>query len=297
MTSFRRILVAADFSESSRQAFRAACALARERETRVHVLHVLEPVYVADEPVYFGQQTVHYVPVARDAAELEPLREQMRVLYVPHQPLEVEYHVKEGTTAAEIVRFAQELGCDLAVMGTHGRTGLRRLLTGSVAETVLRQAGCPVLVLRSTELPPEVEPLRVILHATDFSESSASALQVARFLARDRGARLVVLHVVPPELAIEGATVAPEDPQSSQARLEQIRSALDGSDLKYPVEVRTAHGDPASEILWTADELGCGLMVIGTHGRTGLARLLMGSVAEAVLRRARPPVLAVKLAS
>ena len=112
---------------------------------------------------------------------------------------------EERDVAGAILRVAKELGCDLIAMGTHGRRGLDRLLTGSVAETVLRKAHCPVLTLRGPRLPREVEPIRVIVHPTDFSERCEAALQVACRLASDHGARLVILHVAPPEIIIDGA--------------------------------------------------------------------------------------------
>ena len=79
-----------------------------------------------------------------------------------------------------------------------------------------------------------------------------------------------------------------------QDALEEVRGRLDGPDLNNPVETRLRQGDAAEEILSSAEELGCDLIVMGTHGRSGLGRLLMGSVAESVLRKARCPVLTVK---
>jgi nucleotide-binding universal stress UspA family protein len=88
--------------------------------------------------------------------------------------------------------------------------------------------------------------------------------------------------------------VVPLDPRVDSDALEEVRRRVDGPDLKYPVETRRSRGDAAEEIIRTAGEPGCGLIVMGTHGRTGLARLLMGSVAESVLPRVDCPVLAVK---
>jgi nucleotide-binding universal stress UspA family protein len=155
MTAFHRVLVAADFSESSRQAFQVACALAGGGQTRLFVVHVLEPEYAAEEPVYLGQQNIRYVPAPRQAAELEPFLEHLRKDYAPAGPLEAVYQVKEGRTAEEILRSATELGCDLIVMGTHGRTGLRRLLMGSVAEALMRAAACPVLAVKVPDPAPD----------------------------------------------------------------------------------------------------------------------------------------------
>jgi nucleotide-binding universal stress UspA family protein len=84
------------------------------------------------------------------------------------------------------------------------------------------------------------------------------------------------------------------DPSEYTRSLIDMRRNVDGPDLKYPVETRLTDGDPAGEILVVAKKLGCSLIVMGTHGRSGLGRLLMGSVAEAVVRGASCPVLAVK---
>ena len=140
-----------------------------------------------------------------------------------------------------------------------------------------------------------MRPIGTIVHPTDFSECSGVALRVARELARDHGARLLLLHVVS-QIAVphldEPATV--EDPETCRETLEGMCRCLDDADLKYPVTARLRLGESAAEILRTADETGCDLLVMGTHGRTGLGRLLMGSVAEEVLRHARCPVLMIK---
>jgi nucleotide-binding universal stress UspA family protein len=136
-------------------------------------------------------------------------------------------------------------------------------------------------------------PIRTILHPTDFSEQSQCALRLAGALARDHGARLVLLHVAAAPVAFytEGVFVpAPSDPHDEERRqLEQLE--VPGA---APAERRLAEGNPPSEILRVAEETGADLIVMGTHGRTGLARLLMGSVAEQVVRRAPCPVLTVK---
>ena len=104
--------------------------------------------------------------------------------------------------------MADEIGADLIVMGTHGPTLLRRLLAGSVATAVLRGARSPVMALRFAEHPHAAEEIRVIVHPTDFSEGSEAALRVARSLACDRGARLVLLHVAPLYNFLEGGMAA-----------------------------------------------------------------------------------------
>jgi nucleotide-binding universal stress UspA family protein len=291
MIPFRTILLAADFFENSLAAFRVACALARADGTRVHVLNVMEPNYVPESPVYFGQQTIRYRATERDPSEHESLQQRLREIYVPDQPLDVDYQTVEGKATDEILRAADEVGADLVVMGTHGREGLNRLLAGSIAETVLRKARCPVLALRHHKTARRGAPIRVILHPTDFSDCSEASLHVARLLARDTGARLVLYHVTPFDVAFEGTLAGVGDPGADRAHLEAIRGRMEGPDLKCPLEARLGRGEPAAELLRAVDEVGADLIVMGTHGRSGLGRVLMGSVAESVLRRAPCPVL------
>jgi nucleotide-binding universal stress UspA family protein len=293
MKPFQTILFGADFSDGSREAFRAACSLAVAGQTRLHVLHVIEPHWVPEEPVPYGQAVVGFYDAQADGGQHDTLRRRMREMYVPNVSVDVEYHLREGDAAAEILRMAGDLRPDLIVVGTHGRTGLSWLLAGSVATSIVRRAPYPVLAVHRPERPRQDGEIRVILHPTDFSAGCESSLRVARAMARDLGARLVLFHVVPFGFSGTEMTV-PIDPAAYREALEEERQLVDGPDLKYPVEVRLARGDAAEGILRTAAELDCGLIVMGTHGRTGLSRLLMGSVTEYVVPRADCPVLAVK---
>jgi nucleotide-binding universal stress UspA family protein len=137
--------------------------------------------------------------------------------------------------------------------------------------------------------------IRTILHPTDFSPLSDYAFRLACSLARDHGARLLVLHVQPPEVLLaESPYVLPPDPeQILEHWLEQLHE-LKSPDPTVAVEHILREGNPSAEILRTARENDCDLIVMGTHGRTGVPRLLMGSVAEQVLRKAACPVLTVK---
>lgn len=139
MLSFKTIMQPTDFSASSEKAYRLACTLAEPGETVVHVCHIQPlPVLAYGEVV-----TDLTVDAAKDAA-----KKQLAAIVAP-AGLDVQRHYCEGDPATEIVRFAEKLKADVIVLGTHGRTGLVRLLMGSVAEHVLRHAPCPVLVIRS----------------------------------------------------------------------------------------------------------------------------------------------------
>jgi nucleotide-binding universal stress UspA family protein len=179
-------------------------------------------------------------------------------------------------------------------MGTHGRTGLLRVLGGSVASTVLDQARCSVLALRAGRHDQTGERIRVILHPTDFSKASEPALNVARSLGREHGARLIVLHVIPFDVHLEGKLAAEVDTRGYQDSLDAIRNRLEGSDLRYPVETRLVRGFEAEQILQESQAFACDLIVMGTHGRKGLDSLLLGSTAKSVLSKAECAVLVVK---
>jgi nucleotide-binding universal stress UspA family protein len=141
MLNIRAILVAADFSACSEDAFRVACALARDYQARLIVLHVATPppLVTPGELQKALQQPDGY------RAELES---RLRQVYAADSPAGVEYRVQDGDPAVEILGVAREVCCDLIVIGTHGRTGLGRLLMGSVAEQVVRKAACPVLTIK-----------------------------------------------------------------------------------------------------------------------------------------------------
>jgi nucleotide-binding universal stress UspA family protein len=139
-------------------------------------------------------------------------------------------------------------------------------------------------------------PIQTILHPTDFSEQANNALRLACVLARDHEACLVVVHVVqPPITVVGGMGVVPPVPEEygyeeAEERLAKLQSPYSSVQMKRLIR----EGDVASEILALAKDGPCDLIVMGTHGRTGLSRLLMGSVAEEVVRKARCPVLTVK---
>ena len=138
-------------------------------------------------------------------------------------------------------------------------------------------------------------PVQTILHPTDFSKQSSYALGLACALARDYGARLVVLHVVAAPTVIYGEGVVPPNPEELRAAAQEQLNALDVPGLDVHAERRLEEGAATTEILRVAEELHADLIVMGTHGRTGLGRLLMGSVAEQVVRKALCPVLTVKI--
>lgn len=138
-------------------------------------------------------------------------------------------------------------------------------------------------------------PIRTILLPTDFSEHSQWALRLACALARDHSSELVLLSVVPTPVIVYGEGVVPDEPEQHRVEMENRLLRLPVPSFTGQLTRKIKEGDPATEILDTAREVNADLIIMGTHGRTGLARFLMGSVAEVVARKAGCPVLTVKM--
>ena len=138
---------------------------------------------------------------------------------------------------------------------------------------------------------------KTILFPTDFSPASQEALRWATSLARDSGAKLVIVHVEEPPMAYGGGELYMPSDEGDREQLRRALVQVVPLDAKIPFEHKLLVGDPASAIVETAEKDDADLIVLGTHGRTGLTRLLMGSVAEAVVRRAKCPVVTIKQAA
>lgn len=286
MAATTSILHPTDFSAHADRAFVLACSMARTSGSRLHVLHV------APVPGY-------------DREEMEAA---LRRRQAP-APLETVRHLLDGEAAPEILRMAKEIRFARIVMGTQGRSGLARLLMGSVAEQVVRHAPCPVVTVMAPLLePPPANQghaaaavpipaaisIQTILHPTDLSDHCKEAFQVACLLAKEHAARVIVVHVPEPRVAPVGMAPAPPLPEGHRGGMEEWLRWSHQSETGVQVEYRVEEGDAAPGIVSAAQATACDLIVMGTHGRTGLRRLLMGSVAERVLRMAPCPVVTVK---
>lgn len=133
--------------------------------------------------------------------------------------------------------------------------------------------------------------MATILFPTDFSHASDSALEHAEAIAKQRQARLVILHVEEPPLAYGGGELYYGLPEPSSERIMKMLEEVKPSDAALEFTHKLTMGDPATEIVRIAEEEKADMIILGTHGRTGMSRLLMGSVAEAVVRRSPCPVL------
>jgi nucleotide-binding universal stress UspA family protein len=216
-----------------------------------------------------------------------------------------------GAVATAICDEADALEADLIVVGTHGLTGLSRLLLGSVAEQVVRHARCSVLTLTRDADVSDVAGQRIMV-ATDFSDSAREACSRADRWAQQLSTSVLLFHacawpawVHPTDAASPasgmptGGVVAPTESyvrdllNATRAKLEVVRRNQFPEVQDVAVEV-TTHTHPATAICDRAERDDVDMIVVGTLGRTGLARLLIGSVAERVVRHATTPVLCVR---
>lgn len=216
--------------------------------------------------------------------------------------VKVTVKVAEGEAAAEIAAEAERLPGTLLVMSTHGRSGLKRMALGSVADRVLREVSCPVLVIRpEDEQAPADARLDVLLVALDESDLAEQAVPYARKLAAALRLKLLLVEALPSEveyyLQVEAFAGAARDMAEaaagkSQDYLQNLAGRLrsDGAD---PVEARVLHGTPHSTLVEAAAAIPGSLIVMTTHGRSGVGRWIMGSVADRVIRSSTRPVLIV----
>lgn len=205
--------------------------------------------------------------------------------------------VSDAQQPSEIIeQSARELGADLVVMSTHGRRGLRHALLGSVTERTIRSSSIPVLAVKQEAIEPM--PLRRILVPIDFSPHSQSAVDAAATLARREGARLDLIHVVEPvadHLRHGSQDVIEFDEENRRLAAERLEALATTLEKDVPsIESHLGTGPPAETIAQEAERLASSLVVMGTHGLTGIEHAMVGSVTEHTLRLAKCAVLTTK---
>ncbi len=278
---YRTLLVPLDGSAFSVRALPTATTLARHLGVKLILMRaVLAPVAPGEDPVAARIQAVD---------EVQTYLSGLAASYA-EQGLNVEISLPYGDAAELILEGISLHAADLVVMCTHGRSGLGRWLYGSVAEKVLAQSPTPVLLIRPTgeasrfELQPEQASLLVPLDGSAFAET---ALPHAAALARAFGGTILLLRVVePPLAAYEGSY------REAASYLEEVAQRLRATGLSVQTYVR--RGAPADIIAYWGEETKADLIVMATRGRTGIARVLLGSVALEVVRRSPWPIMLVR---
>jgi nucleotide-binding universal stress UspA family protein len=203
--------------------------------------------------------------------------------------------VLQGRVPETIVEYADQRDVDLTVMPTRGRTGLGRLLLGSVTERVLRRSPVPVLTLRPEAVDGFEYPYRRLLVPTDGSDCAAAALDVGVDVAAAYGATLHVLSVVDvTSLGVDVHSAIQVEELETRAREDVADAREAGRDAAVETVGAVEHGSAVHRELGEyVDAHGVDLVVMGTHGHTGLDRYLLGSVAEKTVRTAPAPVMTV----
>ena len=295
MLTIENILFPTDFTPRAEDAFSHAVHLAHRHDARIHVFNVVTP----DE----ADQTnpMDYLPLEESGGALVLTAKDVDLPGPPQPKMNVEivYRKMEGVSPAkEIVEYVPEHDIDLVVMGTHGRQGIDRLLSGSVSEEVVRQSTCPVFTVLGREEPQPGPEIQSVLAPVDFSEHAHLGLAHARELARAYDATLDLMHIVedvvfPSVYGID--PIAPQLPDVQQRATEALeRMADEVVDGMVPTNLHVIAGYAARDIIDFAAENDTGLIAMATHGRTGLERFLIGSVTEKVIRSASCPVFTVK---
>ena len=295
-----RLLVPLDGSELAEGALPLATALARRTRGTVHLLaaHVPEPSFVVPAaPVAMPE-------VAREAREhLARYLVATAGAVAASSDVQVTWALRDGSPAVEVDRYTREHAIDFVVMTTHGRSGLSRFWLGSVAEQVLRRVGAPVLLLRAGQAPIAAlsESARIVV-ALDGSEPAEAALEPAIALGSlAPGATFTLALVVEPPAPFVVTTGEPApfppDWQDSQRRagkayLDGLARRLRRRGLEVQATVVVGAG-VAARLVALAGELDASLLVLATRASSGLDRLLLGSVADKVVRTAVQPVLVV----
>ncbi|MHB0968851.1 MAG: universal stress protein [Thermoanaerobaculia bacterium] len=274
-----RILVSTDFSDLATYAVRYAASIASRAKARLTVLY-------AD--TFLPPPHFTYAQVTDIANSLEVSKQQAKEeldRYVKeHVPagIEVETVVVEDLPVSAILDAAEERNVDLIVMGTHGRSGLSRVMLGSVAERVLRETNRPVLTAReSTERP--AGRIAKILCPMNFSDAAKDALVQAVSLAKLYDAELIVLHVVEPQQRVV-----------TQHEMEQLCSWIP-DDVRSRCEFQQLElsTHPAEQIIGAARTFGADLLVIGAQHRRFTDTTIIGTTTVQVTRHAPSPVLTV----
>lgn len=280
----KTILVATDFSERSDRALRRATLLSRQFEAKLHVVHVVD-----------DDQPKRVVDAEHDQASklLRQLVETLRDV----DGVDCDMRVTLASPFAGIVRAAEELGPDLLVIGPHRRQVLRDVFIGTTAERTIRSVGCPVLMVNATP----AGRYRHVLQTTDLSDGSRDALRRLPDLKIAKNVKTSLLYVFDsPALRLTFSGSIPKEEQAHYLDDEKrdasrnlakfvVASGLEECRQITRHEASTAH----HEILKSAAEEKADLIVLSTHGRSGVAKLLIGSVTEQVLKNSTVDVLAI----
>lgn len=297
MIHIEKILFPTDFSDTTSAALGHALMLADRWRAELIMLHAA-PLHEKLQDMRFPE----IYPATDEVQEI--LEDQLTQICgtAPTHKLRLQRVVHQNNNPVqEICAFATAQQIDLIVMGTHGRSGLSHLFAGNVAEEVVRKASCPVVTVRAGKKAAEVSPYFDILVPIDFSLHAQKALRYGRTLALLFEATLHLLHVLdkpilPSHYGLGEDSLFqlhPEVPNRSREEMIRLLEQWGRERIKY--QIHLCEGRAYHEIADFAAKKEIDLLVMGTHGLSGLEHFLLGGTTEKVMRHASCPVLAVKM--
>ncbi len=292
MNELKRVAVGIDFGTKTNWVLRSAVRLARRVDAAIDLIHVVRPP-VKYTRILLGTRQMPDVDEITAAA-----REHLEALAAaePLAGLAVSCQVAIGAPDVELTKIAEEQHDDLIVLGPSTRHRAGPFGAGRTPQRVVRKAAAPVLVVKRLL----AETPSCVAVTTDFSIASEPAIEEAARFAKLWGAKLVLVHVIEPAIHLQGLvakvagasdiyTIEPKDLEPEWAALLE---SVDLGGLKAHREV--VKGEPVEAIVSAVDQVCADLLVIGTHGRSGVARAVLGSTAEDVLAEATCPILVVR---
>ena len=294
---FNRIICATDFSDFSNRTVNYGIALAREFEAKLYVCHVIDLSSVA----IYGEFQLD--PVGLQNRIMEDAREQLEEL-IGQQHKEWEPLITVGHTADEIARIVEEKNIDLVITATRGRSGLKRLILGSVTERLMRTLRCPLLVVHSPDKEfistddHEVNINRILV-GCDFSPDSSLAFEYGLSLAQEFESELHLAHVIEStayqELQKTDTPIETEIQQEIHGRLIQKLQDMVPEEARNWCKPQTSliEGRSYEELVKYAEQHDIGMIVLGARGLGLVKSLLLGSTTDRVIRRAPCPILSV----
>ncbi|MFN3891041.1 MAG: universal stress protein [Beijerinckiaceae bacterium] len=279
----RSVVVATDFSTRSDRAIRRGVLIAKTSNAELRLVHAVDD----DQP-----RRLIEIECAEAQRLLASQAETLRKL----DSVEASFSVTLGDPFSSVTQAASDFGCDLLVIGPHRRQLLKDAFVGTTAERIIRTSRAPVVMANATP----ASPYRHILVAVDFSDSSASALRLVAGMDWGDTPAISVVHCFdPPEQTMRGMLVVSDEDMIRYLADARARASAELASFLRDVQIRpvrqtveTIRTDASAAIRSVASSAGADLIVVGQRGRSGFAKVMLGSVAEAVLRSAEVDVLA-----
>ena len=300
--TIQNIVVPIDFSKMSMQAIEIARRLARRFGASIHLAHVRQFNYAADF-VTPAPPAVPFSFMPYEQNQEQTVLKDLQKMAAECAISSPSCHVLTGAPPFdEICRFAQTIPANLIVMPTHGRTGLKHVFLGSTAERIVQHSPCPILVTRGSGVESKNGSrfrFKTILVPVDFSSCSREGVRYAISFAKEFGAKIILLHATYLGYIYSTEGTAIYDIPSLQKaagkiaerKMRELVRTINFGDIKY--EPVFTEGSPVLDICAFAKDHDVGLIITSTHGLTGFKHVLIGSIAEQVVRHAPCSVLVV----